>query len=1155
MTMQHRVLGELVNRTAKKVRANAVIAGLGAAVLAATLCLGAAITCDIAISLPVPGRVLFAVLFWGLLLAVAVLLILWPMVRPLPLTRVADWIEKTVPDLHNRLVSSLDLAADPRTRPVNPVLLQRLLDETEERLAGYRVQQVADPQPVRRLLAVAAITLVSGAALVGLFQPRSTTAIARVFRPTAPILPPSWVRIQAVTGNAKVLKGDSLTVVAKVLRGAPAPLELRLREVGGQWVTYPMEPGDADAFAFTLGSVENSYEYQVLGPRTWTDTYHIQMIVRPVVESISARIQLPAYTGIDAPQPVPEDAPQIEALVGSLVQLSVKVHSGASRGQVLLLEGVKKQETETLEHETVWIDDELPENVQTIGTWQWSPKLSQSGSLSHTFTAEESAYGFTTKLNPLEIKPGETVIFYLWTDPKDPPEELSVGLWVKGKWFSAWSDFVWGPEREGPPGKAKERRHWVGPLPEAGGWARMEVPTERASGLKSMLDRDQKGVVNGLRFGRTGGKAFFDRIAIHTRTSVTTEKIEFQQADAFPLHEEQPGLWQCEVPIRENYLAADLRFTVDMENALGYHNLRVKPILLKAIGDKAPTLIIDGPQDELVLGDPVPLPVVGQAFDDFGVDAIGFQVGTESEEEALGKPQWVETFESPERSRAIRFGLETQTSGLRRDTPIFYRLLARDRKGQVGTTSLRKAELYAAELPELPPLIAEAQKLPHAQDQAAASLRALHQSVTETQAKAWSSSGAHARLALSSEEWGRWREAHADNLSPEQAVLLKQLAGHLDARNEILATLTSSLRRGGIFSIHLDLALPYQSGLFQILAMQAGTLLLELPSTYPSHDDLRQRLAALEELAAAQSPSLERLHVQLSEFHRLDVAWASSPWPPKNLQQEAETLLTKGWGTYLLQELGMVQRHLATRRHALEQTEQQFAGLLARAGGATPEQSAALEREHEAIDPKWIEELRQVTALLKPFMTPEERSAKLPLPWTAAATAGDGKAAAGMTLTQHQEGLRILFARCRQRLLEALSAADQASVELHRILDPWDTVGPAQVERIKQILRSDEVRLLLKVADLVLADLYPQLAQDDRKKLRDSALSDLQGGGKPGRGDREGKDADGKQHLLPKDILRRLLEGETLKGPPAYQDLIDAYFRGLSQERPDEVPK
>jgi hypothetical protein len=213
---------------------------------------------------------------------------------------------------------------------------------------------------------------------------------------------------------------------------------------------------------------------------------------------------------------------------------------------------------------------------------------------------------------------------------------------------------------------------------------------------------------------------------------------------------------------------------------------------------------------------------------------------------------------------------------------------------------------------------------------------------------------------------------------------------------------------------------------------------------------------------------------------------------------------------------------------------------------------ADLGREHEAADPGWIEELKRLTVLLKPFMTPEERSARLPAPWPAAAK--DAEGAPGKTLPEHQQSLRNLFARCRELLLEVQSTADRVSGELRQILDPWDAVTPAHVERIKQILRSDEVRLLLKVADLVLVDLYPQFAQDDRKKLRESALADLQGL-KSERAGREGADAaKGKQHLLPKDILRRLLEGESLKGPPAYQDLIDAYFRGLSQERPDELP-
>ncbi|MDP6357539.1 MAG: hypothetical protein QF473_20655, partial [Planctomycetota bacterium] len=258
--MQRAALKELVSTTARKVRTNAVIAGVGTAALAGCLSLGTAIVCDMAISLPVPGRVIFSVVFWGLILAVGLLLILWPMVRSLPVTRVAAWIEKTIPDLHNRLISALDLSEVSDAPRVNPAFLQRLLEETGERLSGFRVQQVADPRPVRRLLVLTAIIFVIGAAFVALFQPRTTTAIARIFHPTAAILPPSWVQLQAVTGNVKALKGEPLAVKARVLRGETESLELRLRETGGRWVTYPMEAAGTDEFTFTLGSVESSYD-------------------------------------------------------------------------------------------------------------------------------------------------------------------------------------------------------------------------------------------------------------------------------------------------------------------------------------------------------------------------------------------------------------------------------------------------------------------------------------------------------------------------------------------------------------------------------------------------------------------------------------------------------------------------------------------------------------------------------------------------------------------------------------------------------------------------------------------------------------------------------------------------------------------------------
>jgi hypothetical protein len=185
-------------------------------------------------------------------------------------------------------------------------------------------------------------------------------------------------------------------------------------------------------------------------------------------------------------------------------------------------------------------------------------------------------------------------------------------------------------------------------------------------------------------------------------------------------------------------------------------------------------------------------------------------------------------------------------------------------------------------------------------------------------------------------------------------------------------------------------------------------------------------------------------------------------------------------------------------------------------------------------------------------MTPEERVAKLPSPWPPAAE--DGKTAADESLTKHQLSLRALFANRRERAAEAMLLGKRLSTELNEILDSWDQVGPEQVERIKQILRSDEVRRMLQVADLVLHALYPQFAQGDRKKLRESTMANLQGDNSKRQQAGKGKDgAKGKQHLLPKDVLRRLLEGESLKGPPAYQDLIDAYFRGLSQQSSEEA--
>ena len=216
-------LERLVATTRKRLRAGWLLTGMGVLLTAVLGWLLLVCAVDMVTPLPVSGRV--AGFITGcLILGVTVLVgVLWPGLRPLRLQGVARRIERTIPEIHNRLITVLDLregkGLSERAGDQQPdAFVERLLEQTRNRLRGYRIEQVTNPRPRRRQLLCAAtiLTVVVFSVVVG--SPRTSTALLRVMRPTADIPPLAWVRL-AVAGDLQILQGEPAVIRADVERG------------------------------------------------------------------------------------------------------------------------------------------------------------------------------------------------------------------------------------------------------------------------------------------------------------------------------------------------------------------------------------------------------------------------------------------------------------------------------------------------------------------------------------------------------------------------------------------------------------------------------------------------------------------------------------------------------------------------------------------------------------------------------------------------------------------------------------------------------------------------------------------------------------------------------------------------------------------------
>jgi RHS repeat-associated protein len=184
--------------------------------------------------------------------------------------------------------------------------------------------------------------------------------------------------------------------------------------------------------------------------------------------------------------------------------------------------------------ETVWFDDSLPAGAVAASSggdsWNWvsSSPAPQSGSVSHISNiadwsnwspppysgnvSHQSAiasgvhqHQYFSSPTPVPVRYGGTLYAYIYLDPNHPPGEVMLqwGTYTDGWEHRAyWGDNLidyWGTD-----GTASRR--YMGPLPAAGGWVRLEVPAS-AVALEGKT-------VGAMAFTLHGGRANWDLAGI-----------------------------------------------------------------------------------------------------------------------------------------------------------------------------------------------------------------------------------------------------------------------------------------------------------------------------------------------------------------------------------------------------------------------------------------------------------------------------------------------------------------------------------------------------------------------------------------------------------------------------------------------------------------
>ncbi len=250
----------------------------------------------------------------------------------------ALYVEEHLPDLEQRLLTSLEFAEDEEGRArrgVSPAFIEQLWLDAQSHVALQRqqVERMGSAREPLIAMASAAAAVVAVVLLLQEFTPFRDAALqlANPFsmktenQLLADVIP---IVITLEPGDVEMQRGSSLTINARVDNAQPGALTLRLQDDRLNWRDYPMKLDASDqggaSFSYYLPAVmkDTLYRVSLAGEEQSSQQHRITLFDLPQVEEISVSFDFPDYTGEE--DRVEPEGGDIVAPEGTQVELAIR---------------------------------------------------------------------------------------------------------------------------------------------------------------------------------------------------------------------------------------------------------------------------------------------------------------------------------------------------------------------------------------------------------------------------------------------------------------------------------------------------------------------------------------------------------------------------------------------------------------------------------------------------------------------------------------------------------------------------------------------------------------------------------------------------------------------------------------------------------------
>ena len=316
--------------------------------------------------MPLPSFVRIALLIGGIGVTGYLLYkyLVQPLRAALTLRDIALNVEQNHPDLEDRLVSAIEFGNRETTDPIQAHLLQRLLEDTTERVQSIDFKATVDHSRTRKHAGIAALVVVGCCVLALLFPTELQTSLLRVLVPWEKTEPVLTTKLTVEPGNVRILRGKSLPIHVTVTGKSTEKVvltygDMEQREVDPsdtqttqQQINMLQNPDDKRGFAYEIFNIDADMEYYVLANETTSERYTVEVFEMPKVTEISVAYTYPDYTGL---KPVVQTGTgDMQAVIGTQAELKLTTNKAIQTATFTLKQDVKSEES-----------DETPEPAAT----------------------------------------------------------------------------------------------------------------------------------------------------------------------------------------------------------------------------------------------------------------------------------------------------------------------------------------------------------------------------------------------------------------------------------------------------------------------------------------------------------------------------------------------------------------------------------------------------------------------------------------------------------------------------------------------------------------------------------------------------------------------------------------------------------------------